>query len=143
LLSKFTHRLLLIIVKEAKALEYFGPARSLLAHLAPLWKAAIDLICRKLCHGLHEEYPNSWENAATALTHPEIFHHSDSKHTFGEAIGVRFFFDEFRSLESVLDEIKKYLRDRERAGRYFVDGGMYTTLCLRLFKVVRLASDTL
>jgi len=42
-----------------------------------------------------------------------------------------------------MDEIQNYLRDRERAGRYFVDGGMYATLCLHLFKLVRLASDTL
>jgi hypothetical protein len=42
-----------------------------------------------------------------------------------------------------MDDIKNYLRDRERAGRYFVDGRMYAKLCLRLFKLVRLASDRL
>ncbi|KIM37135.1 hypothetical protein M413DRAFT_31081 [Hebeloma cylindrosporum] len=38
-------------------------------------------------------------------------------------------------------EIQSYLRDEERAGSYFVDGGMYATLSLRMFKVI-FASDT-
>jgi hypothetical protein len=131
------------MVKEAKVLEYFGPARSLLVHLSPLWKAAADLICRKLCRGLQEEYPNNWANVATALTHPEIFRcASVYRNAFQAAIGVEFLFDFVGTSESEMDEIKNYFRDRERAGRYFVDGGMYATLCLRLFKLV-LASDTL
>jgi hypothetical protein len=135
------------MVKEAKALEYFGPARSLLVHLAPLWKAAADLICRRLCRSLRKQHPNKWENAATALTHPEILRRSTAGegHPFKTTTGVVFYFDDldYDGLgESVMDEIKKYLCDRERAGRYFVDGEMYATLCLRLFNVV-LASDTL
>jgi len=31
-----------------------------------------------------------------------------------------------------MDEFRNFLRDRECAGRYFVDGGMYATLCLHL-----------
>jgi len=114
-----------------------------------LWKAAVDLICGQLCHGLHEEYANKWENAATALTHPEIFRCSTVSshgHTFEAAIGVPLFFGawcEAGDGDSVMDGIKNYLRDQERSGRYFVDGGMYATLCLHLFKVVRLASVTL
>jgi len=110
-----------------------------------LWKPAVDFICEKLCHGLHEEYPNNWKNVATALTHPEITRHSNSTHeaTFEAAIGVRPYLDDLHSIESVMDVIQNYLRDRERAGRYFVDGGMYAKLCLHLFKILRLASDTL
>jgi len=136
LLPNFIHHPLLIIVKQTKVLEYFGPERSLLVHLGSLWKAAVDIICGYFCRCLHEKYPNNWANAATALTHPEILHSSE---TFESAIGVGLFFDP--GVE--MDEIQNYLRDRERAGRYFVDGGMYAALCLHLCNVVRLASDTL
>jgi hypothetical protein len=116
------------MVKEAKVLEYFGPERSLLVHLAPLWKAAIDIICGNLCRSLHEPYPNKWGNVATALTHPEILRRNRSnRNRFKAAIGFQFVFHLWCSVES---EIKNYLRDRERAGRYFVDSGMYATLCL-------------
>jgi len=140
------------MVKEAKIREYFRPA-SLLVYLAPLWKAAVDLICAKSCHKLHEEWhPDNWANAATALTHPEIFGHSIHDRRGGggpfyTVTGVSFLFDYTCALDaneeiSVMDEIQNYLCDKERAGMYFVDGGMYATLCLRLFKFV-LASDTL
>ena len=104
----------------------------------------VDLICRHLCCALHEEYPNDWANAVTALTHPEIFRRSlGPRDIFKAVIGVPFCFDAMDRPDSVMKEIQNYLRDRERAGRYFVDGGpMYATLCLRLFKLV-LASDTL
>ena len=111
-----------------------------------MWKAAVDLICRHLCCSLHEEYPNDWANAVTALTHPEIFRRSNltPRDTFSTAIGVISLV-----LGSVqykrgpeMEEFQNYLSDRERAGWCFVDGGMYATLCLLLFKVV-LASDTL
>ena len=132
------------MVKEAKVLEYFGPSRSLLVHLAPLWKAATDFICEKLCHNLYEEYSNNWANAAAALTHPEILRVCRSTRcAFQTAIGVPFHFDKMPSSDSDMDTIQNYLRDREHAGRYFVHGGMYATLCLRLCKVVRLAYNTL
>ena len=142
------HRLLLIIVKEPKVLKYFGPARSLLDHLAPLWDAAADIIFGELFRSIRKEHPTNWENVATALTHPEIFDRycsTPGREIFEAALGVHFYFGFLCNPgngESTMDEIKNYLLDRERAGRYFVDGGMYATLCLRLFKVV-LASDTL
>ena len=129
-------------------MKYFGPARSLLDHLAPLWDAAADIILGGFFRSLREEHPNNWENVATALTHPEIFDRTCStpgRDIFEAALGVPFFFYSSHSSgneEFMVDEIQNYLLDRERAGRYFVDGGMYATLCLRLFKVV-LASDTL
>lgn len=102
-------------------------------------------MCGELCCYLLEEYPNNWANAATAITHPEILRHIRGYDTFENAIGVRFAFggqlrEEYGDLEMV--EIQKYLRDQERAGRYFVNGGMYATLSLRLFKII-LASETL
>ena len=112
-----------------------------------MWKAAVDIICGELCLLFQEENPNNWENAITALTHPEISRRSFSAPTgtFEAAIGVCFFLDSVCSSDesgSVMEEIQTYLCDPERAGTYFVDGGMYATLCLRLFKIV-LASDTL
>jgi hypothetical protein len=134
----------MVYLKEAKAQEYFPPA-SLSAHLSHSWKVAIDLMCGELCRYLLEEYPKSWENAATAIMHPEICRHTPYNDTFEKVIGVGFDFDKFLRDESgdlEMVEIQNYLRDQERAGRFFVDGGMYATLSLRLFKVI-FASETL
>lgn len=104
-------------------------------------------MCEELCRYLLEEYPKArdWANAATAIMHPEILRHTLGYDTFEMAIGVRFTFGgqlraEYGKLEMI--EIQHYLGDQERAGRYFVDGEMYATLSLRLFKVI-LASEIL
>jgi len=49
-------------------------------------------MCSELCPYLVEEYPNNWANAAAAITHPEILHHSVGYNTFEKAIGVHFAF---------------------------------------------------
>jgi len=67
------------MVKEAKVLEYFGPARSLLVHLAPSWKAAVDLICGQLCRNLHMGYSIDLE--VVSILHLIIL----GRHTFGLA----------------------------------------------------------
>jgi len=81
-------------------------------------------------------YPNNWANAATALTHPEIFRRSfwASGPPFETVTGAPFIFDDMWTRpddEELTDEIQNYLHDQERAGRYFVDAGMYATLCLQ------------
>ena len=143
---KFIHLLILIMVyKEAKVQEYFGPARSLHAHLSRSWEAAIDFTCGNLCHYLRETYPSDWADAAAAITHPEIFRlcwdAQFSSIVFLKATGVRFDFCKFSIRDSVMVKLQSYLRDQERAGRYFVDGGMYATLSLRMVKII-LASET-
>jgi len=134
-----------MVYKETKVQEYFGPARSLHAHLSRSWEAAIDITCGNLCHYLCETYPSDWADAAAAITHPEILHFCWYTHfnrnDFFKAIGVRFDFCLFSSREEDMVDIQSYLRDQERAGRYFVDGGMYATLSLRMVKIV-LASET-
>lgn len=135
------------MVKETKVQEYFGPSRSLHAHLSRSWRAAIDFTCENVCYSLRVKYPNKWANAAAAITHPKIFHLCKmcsfcGVDVFHKAIGVHF---EFRlylgDISEEYDLIQNYLRDQERAGRYFVDGGMYATLSLHMVKII-LASET-
>ncbi|KDR78446.1 hypothetical protein GALMADRAFT_243821 [Galerina marginata CBS 339.88] len=122
--------------QEPYALEYLGPTRSLNAHLSRSWEVASDLICEHVCRTLHEKHPKSGGNVATAITHPEIAYISD----YGEILEwvfrdkFNFFFPSMGS--SGMTAIQMYLHDRERAGRYFVDGGMYALLSMHLLRVV-------
>ncbi|KDR78570.1 hypothetical protein GALMADRAFT_243998 [Galerina marginata CBS 339.88] len=124
--------------QEANVLEYLGPTRSLRAHHSRSWKVASDLICKEVCRTLHEEHPKIGGNMATAITHPEILDISNEGEIFDQVFKVKFGLKSFlrTSDSSGMTAIQKYLRDQERAGGYFVDGGTYASLSMHLVKVV-------
>ncbi|KAF8813225.1 hypothetical protein BYT27DRAFT_7063445, partial [Phlegmacium glaucopus] len=82
-----------------------------------------------ICCQFFDEYTVNGENASTAITHPQIIHH---RHWINSLFETITDFDElFHSLFDMgigMGEFQKYLSDRERAGRYFVNSRMYATL---------------
>ncbi|KDR78558.1 hypothetical protein GALMADRAFT_243978 [Galerina marginata CBS 339.88] len=126
------------LTQEANVLEHLGPTRSLNAHLSRSWEVAFDLICEEMCRSLYEGNPKTAGNVATAITHPEILVNPTAGSEFELVFGVEFYFTVFRPTfrQSGIVAIQKYLRDQERAGCYFVDGGKYASLCIYLFEVI-------
>jgi len=108
-----------------------------------LTPAALDLFCEPFCAFTLQIYGNDGKDALTALTYPQ-FSHSCSPRScaFGNLTGVNF---DIGLLTDNRDEnfveLKSYLSDPKRAGEYFVDGGMYGALSLRILKFI-LSSGT-
>ena len=97
------------------------------------------MICEDVCCCALETFPEDGEDALTALTHPHITdpHVIDIlAFTLGIGVDSDFAYHLFDKGDEELAELKKYLRDPERAGIHFVDGIRYATLSLRIGKVV-------
>ncbi|KDR78433.1 hypothetical protein GALMADRAFT_1249933 [Galerina marginata CBS 339.88] len=98
-------------------------------------------MCGEVCRLLYKEHPKSGGNVATAITHPKIL---NDGYEFGRVFGVQFdLYDLLQSPShhSGMVVIQKYLRDRKRAGRYFVDGGRYASLSIHLLQIISTSSE--
>ncbi|KDR78518.1 hypothetical protein GALMADRAFT_243913 [Galerina marginata CBS 339.88] len=123
------------MIQEAYAVEYLGPTQSLNAHHSRSWEVASDLIFENVCRALHEQHPKIGGNVATAITHPEIMDISNEGKILECFFRINFYLA-YVSVPSWMTAIQMYLRDQERAGGYFVDGGMYASLSMHLVKLV-------
>lgn len=107
------------------------------------WVAVSDLLCETICARILETSANGGKDALTALTHPRFFYYCGFHGSAFETLtGVNFNSDRYLhpgSEDENLVDLKNYLHDPIRAGRYFVDRGMYRTLSLRIFKAILFA----
>ncbi|KDR72172.1 hypothetical protein GALMADRAFT_253009 [Galerina marginata CBS 339.88] len=130
--------------QEANVLEHLGPTRSFDVQHSRSWEVALNLTCGRVFHVLYEEHPRECEDVATVITHPEILVVRDPylqlERIFRVRLPMLLSASNLRSGKFSGSRwivlIQNYLCDQERAGRYFVDGGRYASLCIRLLKIV-------
>ncbi|KAF8810999.1 hypothetical protein BYT27DRAFT_7231790 [Phlegmacium glaucopus] len=123
--------------QEANVQDQFGPGRSLYTHHSASFEAAVDLIFQAICREIPDQYSENGENAFTAITHPQIVHHRHWINPVFETVnGFDQLLHNLLCIGIEIVEFQKYLSDPERAGRYFVNSRMYTTLSVLIFKFI-------